>query len=160
MHARRSELKIWGLSRQRGIIPLADLEQSASSTTRVLQHHFQFAAVRTAAARKSGPRPLQGLRWPDSSHSRCRMSCGRAEQPGNSVRCKVFRRQFVAFYCATDHTNGSASVTNTTNLRPVRVRCDMPGDVAMDQRATSSKVPRRRQFWQSTQFLVGAAALG
>ncbi len=77
----------------------------------------------------------------------------------NSDRWIFPRQQSQWNACVNVHTRVNASVRNMRELSPVAIRCDMPGDAAIDQRVTSSELPRMQQFWQSTQFLVAEAAL-
>ena len=77
----------------------------------------------------------------------------------NSDR-RIFPRQQPQWNACVDvHTRVNASVRNMRELRPAAIRCDMPGDAAIDRRVTSSELPHTRQFGQSTQFLVAEAAL-
>ena len=140
-------------------MPLAGLEQSAGSTPQVPHLRFQFAVVRTAEPRKLAILQSQDLRLLVRSQNRCRRCCGREGQLANFVLRMVLRRESGDYMCANVHMNGTASVSNMTNFRLVRFRSDMPDDAAIDHRATLSEVPHRRQFWQSTQFLVVESAL-
>lgn len=136
-----------------------DLEQLAGSTTQVPHLRFPCDAVRTAVRWQLVPRQSQDLKRTDQSHSKCRRNYGHAAQRVNSARQKFSPHEFADVYCANVHMNGTVSVTDMTSLRSVRFRCDMRDDGAIDQREMLSEVPRRRQFWQNTQFLVAEAAL-
>lgn len=136
--------------------------QLECSREQARQIRFPFSVARTMAPSPSVRRSAQDSIRPDQSHSRYCRSDGRAALLENRDRALRSRDRSVARHCPNvhdiDNVDESDGMSGSIVSMDDRTR-HIQGDAAIDQGTTSSGLPHRRQFWQSTQFQVFEKAL-